>query len=350
MKKAMKLAVVGVDTAIGEALIKQLESDSYQLEHFLPLALDLEQFDLKQEATASEEDSEEDIDSQAPTSIRLKGESYPVEAISDCQWHEVDIAIFCLDAADLGDWAHIVSEYGVTVIDTSDALLHNSEVRLQQAHIKLDDYIEAGTIIRTADPLSVILAQALAPIENELGIEQINVTAMLSASHMGKTGVNELAGETARLLNGLPAEPKSFPMQSAFNVIPYVGDINPNGHSKLEEKVAGELTQLIAHDLTCNITAVQVPLFYGYNLVVDIQTRIPVELEEAQTLFNNSEHLQFYSDTYPTAVNEMLKSDEIMVARLRQNPQQSSHLSMWVLADNIKVASAINALKIACSI
>jgi len=351
MEKAMKLAVVGIDTAVGEAIIKLLENGDYHIENLLPLVISLDNNeDDFEDEDFDEDNADDDSSNKTRSNIRIKGHNFKVESLDDCRWNDVDTAIFCLDAKDVGDWAHAASDAGVTVIDASSALIHNSDVKLMQANINVEGYIEEGSMIRTADPISVMLAQVLAPIQNELGIVQVNTTAMLSASHIGKAGVSELAGETARLLNALPAEPKLFPVQTAFNVIPQVGECNPDGYSKLEDRISNELALLLGQDLLSNVTAVQVPLFYGYGLVVDLHTRIPVEVEEVEALFEATPGIKLFKDSYPTAIGEMLSSDDIMVARLRQSNNNGSHLAMWILADNIKVASALNALKLAQSL
>ena len=97
------------------------------------------------------------------------------------------------------------------------------------------------------------------------GIERINVTTYQSVSGAGKAGIDELAGQTAKLLNGYPAETNTFSQQIAFNCIPQIDQFMDNGYTKEEMKMVWE-TQKIFNDpsIMVNPTCVRVPVFYGH--------------------------------------------------------------------------------------
>jgi aspartate-semialdehyde dehydrogenase len=67
---------------------------------------------------------------------------------------------------------------------------------------------------------------ALKPIYDAVGIERINVATYQAVSGTGKEAIEELATQTANLLNGRPVEPKVYPKQIAFNVLPHI-DVLP---------------------------------------------------------------------------------------------------------------------------
>jgi aspartate-semialdehyde dehydrogenase len=71
---------------------------------------------------------------------------------------------------------------------------------------------------------------ALKPIYDAVGIERINVATYQAVSGTGKAAIEELAGQTARLLNGKAAEPEVYPRQIAFNVIPHIDSFQENGY------------------------------------------------------------------------------------------------------------------------
>jgi aspartate-semialdehyde dehydrogenase len=55
-----------------------------------------------------------------------------------------------------------------------------------------------------------------------VGITRINVATYQAVSGAGASGIEELAGQTAKLLNGQPIEPGKMPAQIAFNAIPQI--------------------------------------------------------------------------------------------------------------------------------
>ncbi len=70
-----------------------------------------------------------------------------------------------------------------------------------------------------------------------MGIDRINVCTYQAVSGTGKEAIDELAGQTARLLNGKDAEPSVYPRQIAFNVIPQCDVFMDNGYTKEEMKM-----------------------------------------------------------------------------------------------------------------
>ena len=115
---------------------------------------------------------------------------------------------------------------------------------------------------------------ALKPIYDAVGIERINVATYQSVSGAGRKGVEELAEQTAQLLNGRPVEPKVMPKQIAFNCLPQIDRFMDNGYTKEEMKMHWETQKIFADDaLQVNATAVRVPVFYGHSEAVHIETR-----------------------------------------------------------------------------
>ena len=81
---------------------------------------------------------------------------------------------------------------------------------------------------------------ALEPIRSAVGIRRINVATYQAVSGSGKKGIEELAGQTARLLNAQPIESSVYPQQIAFNALPAIGDLEENGYTNEEMKMVWE--------------------------------------------------------------------------------------------------------------
>ncbi len=90
---------------------------------------------------------------------------------------------------------------------------------------------------------------ALAPIHRAFGITRINVATYQSVSGAGRSGAEELARQTAALLNFQEYPPAKFSKQIAFNVIPHIDEFQANGYTKEEMKMVWE-TQKILEDET----------------------------------------------------------------------------------------------------
>ncbi len=130
---------------------------------------------------------------------------------------------------------------------------------------------------------------ALKPIYDAAGIDRINVCTYQAVSGTGKKGIDEVATQTARLLNGQPIESKVYPKQIAFNVLPQIDVFLDNGYTKEEMKMVWE-TQKILGDASVkvNATAVRVPVFYGHSEAVHIETRQKISIERVRDLLEHA--------------------------------------------------------------
>ena len=83
-----------------------------------------------------------------------------------------------------------------------------------------------------------------------------------AVSGAGKEAVEELAKQTAHLMNGQPMENEVFSKQMAFNVIPQIDKFEDNGYTREEMKMVWETQKILGDDsVLVNPTAVRVPVF-----------------------------------------------------------------------------------------
>ncbi|MCV5063690.1 Asd/ArgC dimerization domain-containing protein, partial [Escherichia coli] len=73
----------------------------------------------------------------------------------------------------------------------------------------LTDYRNRN-VIAVPDSLTSQLLAALKPLIDQGGLSRISVTSLISASAQGKKAVDALAGQSAKLLNGIPIDEEDF--------------------------------------------------------------------------------------------------------------------------------------------
>ena len=86
-------------------------------------------------------------------------------------------------------------------------------------------------IIANPNCSTIQMLVALKPLHDAAGIERINVSTYQSVSGAGKEGVDELAAQTAELLNGRSVEAKVIAKQIAFNCVPQIDKFQDNGYT-----------------------------------------------------------------------------------------------------------------------
>jgi aspartate-semialdehyde dehydrogenase len=207
-------------------------------------------------------------------------------------------------------------------------------------------------IIANPNCSTIQMLVALKPIYDAVGIERINVATYQAVSGTGKEAIEELANQTASLLNGRPVETKVYPRQIAFNVIPHIDSFQDNGYTKEEMKMVWETRKIMGDErIQVNPTCVRVPVFYGHSEAIHIETRDKITAEQARKLLEAAPGIVVLDERqpggYPTPVGDASGKDPVFVGRIREDISHPRGLNLWVVADNVRKGAALNSIQIA---
>ncbi|EDL53790.1 aspartate-semialdehyde dehydrogenase [Vibrio mediterranei AK1] len=329
MSQQFNIAVFGATGAVGETMVEVLQEREFPMGDIYLLASER---------------------SEGKT-YRINGKTVRVENVENFDWSQVHIALFSAGGEQSAKWAPIAADEGVVVIDNSSNFRYEYDVPLVVPEVNPEAIAEFRNrnIIANPNCSTIQLLVALKPIHDAVGIDRINVTTYQSVSGAGKTGIDELAGQTAMLLNGKPVENKAFSQQIAFNCIPQIDQFMDNGYTKEEMKMVWE-TQKIFNDasIMVNPTCVRVPVFYGHAEAVHLETRAPISAEEVTQLLEQTDGIEvFHGEDMPTQVRDAGGKDHVMVGRIRNDISHHSGINLWVVADNVRKGAATNAVQIA---
>jgi aspartate-semialdehyde dehydrogenase len=258
-----------------------------------------------------------------------------VHPVSEFSFESVSAALFVEPAPAFSEARQAAEEAGITVIEFA-AL---QEAAKHEAHLAAKE--EAGGLRNKVrmPPLGVlplaIALKALAPF----GLEAVTVASYQSASHMGKSALEELAAQTTALFTQRDAEVEVFSKRLAFNLLPAVGDLNAAGESEEERLLAVQLPKLLAlPDLKVFASTAYIPAFFGASWAVTAefngtvaQDKISEALSAANIALNTEANL---ADIVTPM--EILGAEQVAVERLRL---QNNRLSFWVMADAFNVSA-----------
>ena len=228
MSKTYDVAVVGATGAVGETMISILEERNF------PVG--------KVYALASER--------SAGKRIPFKGGSLVVEDLASFDFSKVQIGLFSPGASVSAEYAPKAAAAGCVVIDNTSQFRYDDDIPLVVPEVnpeKVADYKNRG-IIANPNCSTIQMLVALKPIYDEVGISRINVATYQAVSGTGKEAIEELATQTANLLNAKPVEAKVYPKQIAFNVLPQIDVFMDNGYTKEEMKMVWETRKILAQD------------------------------------------------------------------------------------------------------
>ena len=329
MTKEYNIAILGATGAVGEMIIEVLEERNFPVQNLFLLA----------------------SKNSAGKTLQFKGKSIRVENVEEFDWNKAEIAIFSAGGSVSEKWAPIAAMNNVVVIDNTSQFRYDDQVPLIIPEVNPED-MSAYTnknIISNPNCSTIQMLVALKPIYDLYGIDKINVSTYQSVSGAGKSAINELAGQTANLLNSKELEKNVFSDQIAFNCIPQIDVFMENGYTKEEMKMVWETKKILNDfEISVNATCVRVPVFFGHSESLNIETNYPFDIEQVKDLMRDSQYIKFFEDDeFPTQVTHGANQDLVMVGRLRKELDNENGLNLWVVADNIRKGAATNSVQIA---
>jgi len=216
---------------------------------------------------------------------------------------------------------------------------------------KVADYKNHG-IIANPNCSTIQMLVALKPIYDAVGITRINVATYQAVSGTGKEAIEELATQTANLLNAKPVKASVYPKQIAFNVLPQIDVFMDNGYTKEEMKMVWETRKIMGDEsILVNPTAARVPVFFGHSEAVHIETKQKITAEQVRELLASAPGVTLVDERvnggYPTAVTESSGNDDVFVGRIREDISHPMGIDLWVVGDNVRKGAALNSVQIA---
>jgi len=332
MSRKFNVAVVGATGAVGETMLSILAERKFPADRV--------------HAVASAR--------SAGSRVQYAGHYLTVEDLDTFDFGTVQIGLFSPGASVSAVYAPKAAAAGCVVIDNTSQFRYDADIPLVVPEVNpaaIAEYRNRG-IIANPNCSTIQMLVALKPIYDAVGIERINVCTYQAVSGTGKEAVEELARQTAELLNGKPTESKVYPRQIAFNCLPQIDVFMDNGYTKEEMKMVWETRKIMGDErIQVNPTAVRVPVFYGHSEAVHIETREKIDLETARALLRKAPGVKLLDERkdggYPTAVTEAANHDPVYVGRIREDISHPRGLNLWVVSDNVRKGAALNSVQIA---
>ncbi len=330
--RKFNVAIVGATGAVGEAMLEILEQRDFPVNELHLLA----------------------SSRSAGTKLLFRGKQITVQDLEEFDFTGVDIGLFSPGASVSRVYAPKAAAAGCVVIDNTSEFRYDDDIPLVVPEVNpeaIADYKNRG-IIANPNCSTIQMLVALKPIYDAVGIERLNVCTYQAVSGTGKDAIEELATQTANLLNAKQVDTKVYSKQIAFNVLPHIDVFCENGYTKEEMKMVWETRKIMGDDsIEVNPTAVRVPVFYGHSEAIHLETRDKITADQAREILSKAPGIQVMDEHedggYPTAVTEASGTDPVYVGRIREDISHPRGLNMWVVSDNVRKGAALNSVEIA---
>ena len=286
----------------------------------------------------------------AGSRISFKGNEYTVVEAKPEVFDDVDIVMASAGASTSKMFAPEIVKRGGVIIDNSSAFRMEKDVPLVIAGVNDDDLRSHKGIISNPNCSTSQLMLVLEPLK-KFDIKRLIVSTYQAVSGAGLAAINELRDDTIANLETKPFENKCFKKPISFNVIPQIDVFCENGYTKEEMKVVNETRKILHFDESVKIscTAARVPVFNGHSEAVDIEFGVEVTPEDVRNILSNAYGVKVIDNPenyeYPTT-RDASGVDPVFVGRIRKNLAFDNGISLWCVADNLRIGAALNTVRI----
>ncbi len=331
-RRLFSVAIVGATGAVGETLLEVLDEHNFPIDELFLLA----------------------SERSAGGTKTYRGKAIKIQNLADFDFSKAQIGLFSAGASVSREYAPKAAAAGCVVVDNTSEFRYDDDKPLVVPEVNpeaIADYVNTG-IIANPNCSTIQMLVALKPIHDAVGIERINVCTYQAVSGSGKEAMEELAGQTANLLNAKSIDPKVYPKQIAFNALPHIDVFQDNGYTKEEMKMVWETRKIMGDEsIRVNPTAVRIPVFFGHSEACHIETREPIDADRVRELLIAAPGVTVIDDRtdggYPTPVTEAAGSDDVFVGRIRDDISHPNGINLWVVSDNVRKGAATNSVQIA---
>ncbi len=332
MNKTFNVAVVGATGAVGETMLAILHQRKFPVGEVYAVA----------------------SSRSAGSRVTFGDRMLVVHELDSFDFSKVQIGLFSPGASVSKIHAPRAAAAGCVVIDNTSQFRYDDDIPLIVPEVNPGALVQYKNrnIIANPNCSTIQMLVALKPIHDAVGIERINVCTYQAVSGTGKEAIQELATQSAALLNAQPIVAEVYAKQIAFNVLPHIDVFMDNGYTKEEMKMVWETHKIMEdNSIQVNPTAVRVPVFFGHSEAVHIETRGKITAAQVRALLEKAPGVTVLDRRedggYPTAVTEAANQDPVFVGRIREDISHPRGINMWVVSDNVRKGAALNSVQIA---
>lgn len=323
------IAILGATGVVGREILKIMDE------------LDVQYNELKLLSSAK----------SAGKEIEFQGKKCIVEEAKPESFDGINIVIASAGGTTSKKFAPEIVKRGGVLIDNSSAFRMEKDVPLVIAGVNDEDLKKHKGIIANPNCSTSQLMLVLKPLHDKAKIKRLIVSTYQSVSGAGLAAINELTADTKAKLNGEKFENICFKKPISFNVIPQIDVFCENGYTKEEMKVTNETKKILhlAPDTPISCTAVRVPVYRGHSEAVDIEFEQKITPDEVREILQNSYGVKVIDNPdnfeYPTTRDAEFV-DPVFVGRIRKNIAFENGITLWCVADNLRIGAALNTVRI----
>ena len=327
--KTYTVAILGATGAVGQEMINILQERNFPVGKLIPLA----------------------SERSAGKTLKFKGEDVTIQLACEEAFEGVDIVLGAAENDIAKKFAPAIVKAGAVFVDNSSAFRMDPNVPLIVPEVNPEDVKGHKGIISNPNCSTIITITAVNALNSIAPIRTMTASTYQAVSGAGAGGPIELMGEVEALAKGESYEPKIFPYQIAYNLIPQIGGEQVDGYTSEEMKMQNEGRKIMhLPELKVTCTCVRVPVVRSHSISVSCHFDVPVTVEQARQAIASAPGCRLMDDLqnkiYPMPL-DTTDQDIVFVGRIRPDLTDDCGISLWCCGDQVRKGAATNAIQIA---
>lgn len=334
MTKKYNVAVVGANGAVGEEILAILHEVGFPINKLVPLA------------------SSRSIGK----SVEYGNKEIAIKELTDTVFEEenIEIALFSAGGSVSAQFAPFAVKAGAVVIDNTSHFRMDENTPLVVPEVNPEDIAKwkKSGVIANPNCSTIQMVQALKPLDEAYDLIRVDVSTYQATSGAGKSAMEELVNQMKDFFSFKlgESEHKAFKHQIALNVIPQIDVFLDNGYTKEEMKMVNETAKIMHKKIPLSATCVRVPTLRGHAEALTLTFAKDVNADEAREILRKAPNIVILDNPsesiYPMPAT-CLEKNETFVGRIRNDIFSKNMLHLFIVADNLRVGAATNAVRIA---
>lgn len=332
--KKYNVAVVGASGAVGEEILRILEEIDFPLNKLVPLA----------------------SSRSAGNTISFMNKDVIIKELTHDVFEEenVEIALFSAGGSISAEFAPSAAKAGAVVVDNTSHYRMDDDVPLVVPEVNPQDIAQwrKKGIIANPNCSTIQMVQVLKTLDDAFDLVRVDVSTYQATSGAGKFAMQELVTQMQDFFHFKlsESEHKAFAHQIALNVIPQIDVFMENGYTKEEMKMTNETIKIMHKSIEVSATCVRVPVLRGHSETLTLTFDSDVDANEAREILRKTENVIVIDNPaaseYPMPA-ACVDQNETFVGRIRNDVYRKNVLHLFVVADNLRVGAATNAVRVA---
>ena len=327
--KEYKVAILGASGAVGQEMMKILAERKFPVSelHLLASAR------------------------SAGKVVEWCGKQIVIEEACDAAFEGMDIVLGAAENDIAERFADAIVKAGAVFVDNSSAFRLDPNVPLVVPEVNPEDVKKHHGIIANPNCSTTITVTAVNALNKLANMKCMVASTYQAVSGAGAGGPIELSDEVSALLKGEPVQPRVFPYQIAFNLIPQIGGHQESGYTSEEMKLQYEGRKILhLPEMKVSCTCVRVPVVRSHSISLQLRFRDRISVYTARRALEHAPGCKLVDDLdkklYPMPLDTS-DQDLVWVGRIREDLTDERGLCLWCCGDQIRKGAATNAVQIA---